>query len=171
MFCPKCGQQQVSESTRFCSRCGIAIGGLGEWLAPGEGTALRQGKIKAPPLASARKETKRGAKLMFFSAVLAPVFFGLCFLVDGPAPLLVPLSIFLLGLAMICYAHLFGEEILPSIGRPKQALTQGTMQSETALPPASSIASEDAAGQRVRTKELVQPPSVTERTTRLLDVE
>jgi len=26
MFCPQCGHQQVSNETRFCSRCGISLG-------------------------------------------------------------------------------------------------------------------------------------------------
>jgi uncharacterized membrane protein YvbJ len=25
MFCPKCGQQQLSEETKFCSRCGFLL--------------------------------------------------------------------------------------------------------------------------------------------------
>ena len=32
MYCPKCGQQQVSDEMRFCSRCGLALTGLAEWL-------------------------------------------------------------------------------------------------------------------------------------------
>ncbi len=35
MYCPNCGQQQVSEEMRFCSRCGLALSGLAEWLAGG----------------------------------------------------------------------------------------------------------------------------------------
>ena len=35
MYCPKCGQQQVSDNTRFCSRCGLPIDVLAEWLAGG----------------------------------------------------------------------------------------------------------------------------------------
>ena len=26
MYCPQCGHQQVSDDTRFCSRCGISLG-------------------------------------------------------------------------------------------------------------------------------------------------
>ena len=33
MYCPNCGQQQVSGEMRFCSRCGLALTGLAEWLA------------------------------------------------------------------------------------------------------------------------------------------
>src|SRR5689334_7647741 len=35
MYCPNCGQQQVSDEMRFCSRCGLALTGLAEWLGGG----------------------------------------------------------------------------------------------------------------------------------------
>jgi hypothetical protein len=35
MFCPRCGQQQVSENTRFCSRCGFLLETVAEVLANG----------------------------------------------------------------------------------------------------------------------------------------
>ena len=35
MFCPKCGQQQASEETRFCSRCGLPLGVVSETVAQG----------------------------------------------------------------------------------------------------------------------------------------
>ena len=28
MFCPQCGQQQVSDVTRYCSRCGFPLDGV-----------------------------------------------------------------------------------------------------------------------------------------------
>jgi len=43
------------------------------------------------------------------------------------------------------------------------------MSGATALPPASNNRMNSAGGQPVRTTELVQPPSVTEHTTKLLD--
>ena len=33
MYCPNCGQQQASNEMRFCSRCGLALSGLADWLA------------------------------------------------------------------------------------------------------------------------------------------
>ena len=35
MFCPQCGQQQVSQETRFCSRCGFQMGLVAQLLAYG----------------------------------------------------------------------------------------------------------------------------------------
>src|SRR5512141_1778209 len=35
MHCPSCGQQQVSEDIKFCSRCGFPLGLVSEILAHG----------------------------------------------------------------------------------------------------------------------------------------
>lgn len=35
MHCPSCGQQQVSNETKFCSRCGMPLGVVSEVLAYG----------------------------------------------------------------------------------------------------------------------------------------
>ena len=35
MYCPRCSQQQVSEETKFCSRCGFPLGLVSEILAHG----------------------------------------------------------------------------------------------------------------------------------------
>lgn len=35
MHCPRCGQQQASEETKFCSRCGFPLGLISEILAHG----------------------------------------------------------------------------------------------------------------------------------------
>jgi predicted amidophosphoribosyltransferase len=32
MFCPRCSQEQVSEETKFCSRCGFPLGLVSEIL-------------------------------------------------------------------------------------------------------------------------------------------
>jgi len=35
MHCPRCGQQQISEETRFCSKCGFQLGLVSELLIHG----------------------------------------------------------------------------------------------------------------------------------------
>jgi hypothetical protein len=30
MHCPRCGQQQISDQTKFCSRCGFQLGLVSE---------------------------------------------------------------------------------------------------------------------------------------------
>ena len=33
MFCPKCGGEQASDEMRFCSRCGMPLGGVADLLS------------------------------------------------------------------------------------------------------------------------------------------
>ena len=168
MFCPKCGQQQVSENTRFCSRCGLAISGLAEWLAGGGALSVREEEAPVALASHRRKGIRRGAKLMFLSGVLMPIFFVVSIIVDEPAPLIIPLTIFLVGLSLMLYARLFAEETLPAKSHQAQPSSLGATGG-AALPPASSTRMNSAGGQPLRTAELVQPPSVTEHTTKLLD--
>jgi hypothetical protein len=43
MFCPQCGHQQVSNDTRFCSRCGLPLGLVTDLLV-NSGNQLRREK-------------------------------------------------------------------------------------------------------------------------------
>ena len=106
---------------------------------------------------------------MFFSAVLLPIFFGLSILVDNPGPMFIPFSVFFSGLSLLLYSRFFVEEVAPAPGRQAQTSRLGTTSDSPYLPPASSIPASSVGGQRVRTAELVTPPSVTENTTKLLD--
>ena len=87
MFCPKCGQQQVSNETRFCSRCGLAISGLAEYVAGGAALLVREEAEKLVLTSAKRKGIRRGAKVMFLSGVLTPVFFGLGFCAGRRVPM------------------------------------------------------------------------------------
>src|SRR5690348_6625297 len=147
MFCPNCGQQQVSDEMRFCSRCGLALSGLAEWLAGG--LPVRRAEEQLTP-SRRRKAIRRSAKLMFFSGVLVPIFLMISIGVDEPGPLLVPLIPFFISGVWMLYARIFMDET-PAL-KPAPA--------RVSLPP-----------QQVRTNELIQAPSVTEHTTRLLDNE
>ncbi len=170
MYCPRCGQQQISHDTRFCSRWGLPISDLAKWLAGGGVPAGHEEETQVPLPSPRRKRIRRGAKLMFLGGILLPVFFLFGGVVGTPAPLLVPLTIFLLGLSLMLYARLFGEETSSVKTQQAQPSGLGTMPRNTALPPASSIRMHGVGSQQVRTAELA-PPSVTDHTTKLLDKE
>lgn len=169
MYCPKCGLQQVSDNMRFCSRCGLPISGLLEWLNSGGVLAVRAEEPKTALGTPRRKRITWGAKLMFLSAVLLPIFLGLSFLVDDPVPLFFPFIIFLAGFSLTLYGFIFGEKIPPIKSQPVQPSRLETMFGRTALPSASDLRMNGVGRQQVRTAELVEPPSVTEHTTKLLD--
>lgn len=169
MFCPRCGQQQVSGEVRFCSRCGLSLSSVPALLAGVESPATAGG---APRVARSkkRKQMRRGAKLMFLSGVLFPIFFALGIAVDHPGPLIVPATVFFAGLAWLLYFVIFGEE---EAHESAEAAREGLRESRTApsLPPATFIPASDFGARRAHTADMVQPPSVTEQTTKLLNEE
>jgi hypothetical protein len=169
MYCPQCGQQQIADNTRFCSRCGLPIDELSEWLSSGGAVTLREEAAAASP-SPKRKGIRRGAKVLFFSGVLTPIFLGLSIAVDSPEPLFFPFTVFLLGLSLVLYSVFFGEDTPPVRSQSRRPPGQTSGQfAASALPPASNLWTTNVEGRRARTAEIVQPPSVTENTTRLLD--
>lgn len=172
MYCPNCGQQQISEM-RFCSRCGLALSGLAEWLSGGPLPVLRREEVQTPAAMSPRrKNMRRAGKLMFFSAALFPVFLLFSAAIEEPGPILVPFMIFFVSLAMMLYARIFSDPTATAVNHiagPQTSALRST-PARAALPPGGHMPM-PGVGRHVRTNELAQPPSVTENTTRLLDDE
>jgi hypothetical protein len=110
---------------------------------------------------------------MFFSGVLFPVVLAISLAVGEGGPMLLPLLVFFVGLAIMLYSRFFGEEIQSLQSELAQPSRLATVSKASALPPASNIPIRpgDFAQPRVKTNELAQPPSVTEHTTKLLDQE
>lgn len=78
MHCPRCGQQQVSTETKFCSRCGFQLGLVAELLANGgvlpQLAELYQGKGTI----FTRKNGVIFTVLWFiFFVMMLPAFFGI----------------------------------------------------------------------------------------------
>ena len=165
MYCPNCGQQQMSDEMRFCSRCGLALTGLAEWLAGGRMQRVEQTQVTEP--SPRRKHLRRAAKLMFVSGVLFPVFFALCAAIDEGGPMFIPCFVLFVSLVWLLYARLFISNT--PIVNYQAAQTLGSMSARTSLPPATTSIPVGRA--QVRTNELAQPPSVTENTTRFFDTE
>src|ERR1043166_7429042 len=107
MYCPDCGQQQISDEMRFCSRCGLALSGLTEWLAAGRLPARSADYDQVAIDSPRRKGIRRGAKLMFFSLVLFFVSLAVSIGIDEGAVMLLPCALFFVSLVWILYARLF----------------------------------------------------------------
>ena len=171
MYCPNCGQQQFTEM-RFCSRCGLALSGLAEWLAGGSLPAKQTAAVQVPADSPRRKGIRRAAKLMFFSGVLFPIFLGICIAVEEGGPMIIPFLVFFVSLVLMLYARLFSDKYPTAMNQAAQPSVFGSTSTRSSLPPAAiNVPMPGVAQQPVRTNELAQPPSVTENTTRLLDNE
>jgi hypothetical protein len=128
MYCPSCGQQQVSDEMRYCSRCGLALTGLLEWLAGGRVPLRAAEEAQVVPDSRRRKHMRRAGKLMFFAGALFPIFVLISIAADEPGPLVVPFFIFFVSLAWMLYARLF----MPTTATVKH-------QSAVQMPPASDL--------------------------------
>ena len=49
MFCPQCGQQQASDATRFCSRCGFQLEAVAGALNSLQSICERVGQVHLDP--------------------------------------------------------------------------------------------------------------------------
>lgn len=179
MYCPNCGQQQISEEMRYCSRCGLSLTGLMEWLGGGRLPLRAAEEAQVSPDSPRRKNMRRSAKLMFLAGALFPIFLLISIGADEPGPLLFPLFIFFIALAWMLYARIFMSTTARVKHQPAQSSFQpasfqtstlGSGAAHGSLPPASATPPLPGRKQ-VRTNELAQRPSVTEHTTRLLDNE
>ena len=78
MYCPRCGQHQISEETKFCSRCGFQLGIVSELLANGgflpQLAELYKGKQK---LFTRRNGVIFTVLWFIFFVMMVPAFFGI----------------------------------------------------------------------------------------------
>src|SRR5882724_3953141 len=173
MFCPRCGQQQATDSMRFCSRCGFAMEGTMHVLAHGGMLPAYQGPPGEKTISARRRGVKQGSLLMLIGVLLVPIL-GI---MSGFAPgrLENVFAFFAAISAMICFvggplrmlfAAIFEE------GAPKYQFTPQTIPQAriSALPPPAANPAAQWR-QRPQTAEILAPPSVTDSTTKLLDKE
>lgn len=180
MYCPQCGQQQISGEVRFCSRCGFPLAGVAQLLASG-GALPVAGRNETQSKPSPRQRgIRQGVLLWMIGAFLVP-FFAVAIPTGGPKGNIVAATaiiFFIGGLLRLLYALLFQENfacsespqnsLAPAYAPPPATILNAPNAREAAqLPPRPSAIGLGA--RRVNTGELVPPPvSVTDHTTQLL---
>ncbi len=178
MHCPKCGQQQISDETRYCSRCGLPLGAIAKIVANDGLNPERQipfAGIDSPK----RRGVKKGAFLFLLSLFIVPIL-SILAIATNSKPILPAIAAIVCvcgGLLRIIYALLF-ESSFPggttlednlvadskeSLNRKQQAPELSASHSE----PAAVYAAPGIGGWK-DTNELDRPSSVTDSTTRLL---
>lgn len=179
MHCPRCGQQQVSEEIKFCSRCGFPLGLVSEILAHG-------GFL--PQLADLHKSKKwltrnTGLKLaLLWFIVICFILVPLAAITDAPGGAVAGLSVigFCGALFLTVLSFLFLPKEAKNFSSQSENLNEyapsqftGKKTNQNALPPptsqpVSAYAPPSAGSWKAAdTGELV-PHSVTEGTTKLL---
>ena len=178
MYCPQCGQQQATDSMRYCSRCGFLLEGAMVLLAHGgmiPQYALAEGEQKISPK---RRGVKQGAMLFLLGAVVVPtmgVLYGFTdFNIFAFFSALSAVLFFIGGTLRMLFAALFEEGAPPrsfapvSYTQPPIPATQIPTARVSALPQ-STTSPVGGWRQRPQTAEIIQPHSVTDNTTRLLE--
>lgn len=179
MHCPKCGQQQISEDTRFCSQCGFLLTGIAEVIAnngivPGSETPASKPSPR-------NRGVKQGIFVFLLGFLVVPIILAISIATSlGPVPSLISTFLFVMGgILRIAYALLF-ESNVPGENTLEEkflAASQRNLKSQSApnaLPPQQSTPVSDyvspAAGAWRDTNDLQRVPgSVTDPTTKLLE--
>src|SRR5712671_1582500 len=170
MYCPQCGQQQATDSMRFCARCGLPLEGAMVLLAHGGMLPRYEAAAGETRISARRRGVKQGALLMLIGAVLVPllgVFSSFAPFTIGRA-----FEFFAAAAAILCFvggplrmlfAALFEE------GAPRRQFPMPSTYAQPAIGPPpvrpAALPQANAAptpGWRARpqTAEIVQPPSV-----------
>jgi hypothetical protein len=179
MYCPKCSQRQLSDETRFCSRCGFQLDAVKTLLA--EDQHMLAVAETQPGLTHARKrDILLGATVMLLGAISISL---LMISTEAGTPLQAVIIPLLFVWAALVSALLLSEHVAREVSRlfskdastplPKASSSFVTQVSASArhqaLPPVQSTPVSGHGSWRSKSAELAQPPSITERTTNSLD--
>lgn len=170
MFCPKCSQQQVSDETRFCSRCGFQLNVVKALLS---NESLSQNtEMQKSSRSLSKRDVTIGAALMFVFAFIAAVI-----TVDLPPSSSVPITFLivawftlslLINIKPIIQYFLRPDSPAGDVPISKTIPNLFSKSNPNALSAAHSIPAEELVMPKFNTAEMVQPLSVTEPTTNLL---
>lgn len=174
MHCPRCGQKQSSAEVHFCNSCGFHLDRVKELLT-GDGVPppSPEKESQKPGESPRRKGVRQGVILFFICLMLA----ALTARSGNSRGDFLPMIFFLAALMRILYALNFQQ------GAPRKKKQDGSLHSTLitteqlgtatrgfALPPSQGVPLAAFNRQRVDTAQMVSPPSVTEHTTKLLNV-
>jgi uncharacterized protein with PQ loop repeat len=178
MHCPRCGQQQVTNDTKFCSRCGFQLGLVAELLNNGGFLPQLAELYKSKSTRFTRKNGIIFSILWFiFFVMMVPAFFGIAnedesAAVSAVFGVFTTMMLLVVSLAFLKKPsrgfELPGADVNTTrpahlnAGMPMQGLPPQQAQ------PAASYMPPEAGWRAPETGDLQRPASVVEGTTKLL---
>src|SRR4030095_72043 len=109
MHCPICGQQQASEETRFCSRCGFLLTGVAAVVATGGVVPTRPIGLLGSDDSPKRRGVKQGVFWFLLAFLVVPIMaiITVAFRIPPFLPVIALLLFGIGGLLRMAYAMLF----------------------------------------------------------------
>lgn len=180
MHCPKCGQQQAAEETRFCSRCGFLLTGIAQVVA-NDGQLPAPVQNKPTKLSPRAKGIRKGLFFFLLSLLVLPIIMMLT-LAAGARPFVLMLAAVIFvagGLLRIAYALMFESADESPLAFPAahgqnqpQTISSGDPAAlpEASTIPAAAYTAPPETGMWRDTNDLQKTPhTVTDSTTKLLE--
>src|SRR5262245_51973889 len=169
MFCPKCSADTGADAARYCRSCGFRLDVVAILMTRNGELESFVPAITPPPatktVSPRKKGLRSGGMMLFFSLFALPFVYLYCEWEKTGWPLLIPTTVFFMGVMRMLYALLF-EDSIP--------------ESAVAMPPVPIVASRPVSAlpgayqplpvrtETPNTINVNQPSSVTEPTTNLL---
>src|SRR3712207_2832448 len=113
MFCPSCGQEQITEDTRFCSRCGLLLTGIAEVMHNGGALPQIQSAADTKTKFFRKKGFKQGLFIFLLAFIVVPIIAILTIAARAEEPFAVVIAAILLGgggLLRMAYSMMFEGE-------------------------------------------------------------
>ena len=176
MFCPQCGQENISDETNYCSRCGFLLVAVSDLLQTG-GVNPRVASADITQMSARKRGLKQGLFLFLSTFLFAPLM-GMISMALKIEPFPVGIAVvvcFLGGLLRMVYALMFESAEPSTTTLEERVITSSPSLHSTrpnVLPAQQSVPAAQfftpAAGNWRDTNNLT-PTSVTEGTTKLLE--
>lgn len=175
MHCPSCGQRQINNESKFCSRCGLPLGTIAEVVAHGgylpQLVQLAEMNHKKP-FFSKKNGVTFGIIWFIFLTMFCTAMLGI---LNAPDELIAIVAVTgFFGAMMIIIGSLVGlpsskPATLIANAVPMKSDQLNPSSAKAALPPQQTHSVYAPATGNWRDTNDLQPASVTESTTRLLD--
>jgi len=170
MHCPDCGQQQINDEIRFCSRCGFPLAMVSKLVSNRGNLPEPAEPNKKNPRFSRKAGIFVGISWMLFFVLVVTVF------LEGikmPGEFISMAAVFgiFTGVLMILASAFFLGDASSGSGRADEEQRNLGSRQPDALPPRQSVSAQShipPKKSKWETNDLAQP-SVTEGTTKLLD--
>jgi hypothetical protein len=181
MHCPSCGQKQISPEIKFCSRCGFPMGLIAEVLAHGGFLPQLAELNKKKSIFNKKNGVILGVMWFILFTMLFTSMMAIMNAREEPVALSAVIGVFgglmiIIGSLTLLPSSKVYNAFLPSPMQPPVPNAHGLhgVQQHQALPPQQSIPATAYAPPRAggwKDTNDLEPSSVTESTTRLLEKE